>query len=55
MTLDYTCPQCGASETYELVLMEGQSAAPDPARPVPTLDFTCSSCGAMDTFQLVKS
>jgi protein-disulfide isomerase len=55
MTFDYTCPHCGARETYQLVPMERESAAEEPARPLPTLDFTCASCGATDTFQLVKS
>jgi protein-disulfide isomerase len=55
MTFDYTCPHCGARETYQLVPMERESAAEEPARPAPVLDFTCASCGATDTFQLVKS
>jgi DNA-directed RNA polymerase subunit M/transcription elongation factor TFIIS len=53
MTLDYTCPHCGATETYNLVPATREADAP--ARPVPELDFTCSSCGATDTFQLVKA
>jgi len=55
MTLDYTCPHCGATETYTLVPSEREAAPDAPARPAPELDFTCSSCGATDTYMLVKS
>jgi predicted nucleic acid-binding Zn ribbon protein len=49
---DYTCSQCGARETFQLVRMEGGPLPPQ--RPVPEFDFTCSQCGATDTYQLVK-
>jgi DNA-directed RNA polymerase subunit M/transcription elongation factor TFIIS len=55
MTLDYTCPHCGARETYSLVPTERSAEAEAPARPAPELDFTCASCGGTETFQLVKT
>ena len=54
-TLDYTCPHCGKTETYELVRMQGERSQPAPKRPEPVLDFTCSECGTTETFQLVKT
>ena len=58
-TLDWTCSQCGASETWELVKPDS-SKTPDvhvggAAGQAPTLDWTCSQCGASATYQLVKS
>jgi hypothetical protein len=55
MTFDYTCPQCGARETYSLVPTQGNAETEAPPRPAPELDFTCTSCGTTETFQLVKA
>jgi hypothetical protein len=54
MILDYTCPHCGAKETYELVPMQHEGEPEAPSREPRELDFTCARCGATDTFQLVR-
>jgi hypothetical protein len=55
---DWTCSQCGARETWELVRggsAPGDDAAARPAVARGTLDFTCSRCGATETYMLVRA
>ena len=55
-SIDYTCPHCGANETYRLV----PDVAPDPrasAAPhqVPSIDLSCSRCGGSQTYKIVPA
>jgi hypothetical protein len=57
-TLDWTCSQCGAMETWELVRADesgrqGERPTSAPADPH-TLDFSCSRCGTTETWMLVS-
>jgi predicted nucleic-acid-binding Zn-ribbon protein len=51
---DYTCSQCGATETYSLV--PAQRASGGSGNSAPTeIDFTCAKCGATETYSLVPA
>jgi uncharacterized Zn finger protein len=55
-SIDYSCPQCGASQTYQLVPMdtgELDQHAMTTSRETPSIDLSCSRCGAIQTYQLV--
>jgi hypothetical protein len=55
-SIDYSCPHCGATTTYQLVPSATQNRernATAPARPIPSLDFSCSRCGASHTYTLM--
>jgi predicted nucleic-acid-binding Zn-ribbon protein len=59
-TLDWTCSQCGTTETWQLVMTEhrDEPEKPEsggPSHPPPTLDWTCAQCGRSETWQLVKA
>ena len=52
-SIDYTCPDCGAQTTYELVPMEASEPRPSgESREIPSLDFSCARCGASHTYTL---
>lgn len=53
---DWTCPQCGTNETWQIVKLEhpDESHPGTPIRDLPTLDWTCASCGTTETWQIVK-
>jgi hypothetical protein len=53
-SIDYSCVQCGHSQTYRLV----PEVAPDPAadrapREIPSIDLRCLRCGASQTYKVV--
>jgi hypothetical protein len=56
-SIDYSCPDCGATTIYELVPSvhghEHESRAS--TRPIPSLDFSCSRCGATHTYTLMPA
>lgn len=55
-SIDYSCPHCGARQTYQLVPMGAGERAEEPAvgRPeIPSIDLSCSRCGARQTYRLV--
>jgi ribosomal protein S27AE len=59
-TLDWTCAHCGATETWQLVMVDHRDPAEgeEPAvadHPLPTLDWSCAKCGSTETWQLVKA
>ena len=54
--LDWSCSQCGASETYTLVPSAGEHASAPPVSSgstLPTLDWSCAHCGASQSYNLV--
>jgi DNA-directed RNA polymerase subunit RPC12/RpoP len=57
--LDYTCSQCGNTETLQLVKVDRHRSHDDdpPAErsAIATPDYTCSRCGANETLTLVKT
>jgi DNA-directed RNA polymerase subunit RPC12/RpoP len=56
-SIDYSCPHCGARQTYQLVPMGAGERAEESAgrqpREIPSIDLTCSRCGAAQTYELV--
>jgi predicted nucleic-acid-binding Zn-ribbon protein len=52
---DYTCRQCGATETYSLVPAQRESGAAGGTSAPTEIDFTCSRCGATETYSLVPA
>jgi predicted RNA-binding Zn-ribbon protein involved in translation (DUF1610 family) len=52
-SIEYTCPDCGATTIYMLVPMEeSEPRAVGESREVPSLDFTCAKCGNIHTYTL---
>jgi hypothetical protein len=52
-SIDYTCPDCGAKTTYELVPSEASEPRPGrELREIPSLDFSCARCGSSGTYTL---
>jgi ribosomal protein L44E len=54
--LDWTCSQCGRTETLQLVKADhrDEPQASEPTGKSPELDWTCSRCGTTETLRLVK-
>jgi predicted RNA-binding Zn-ribbon protein involved in translation (DUF1610 family) len=52
-SINYRCPDCGATTTYQLVPMETSEpqATHEPAE-MPSIDFRCPHCGASHTYTL---
>jgi hypothetical protein len=53
-SIDYSCPHCGAKQTYRLV----PGVTPDPGanaspRESPSIDLRCLRCGVNQTYRLV--
>ena len=55
-SIDYSCPHCGATQTYQLVPMHAgerdEESTPGP-REIPSIDLSCSRCGGRQTYRLV--
>jgi hypothetical protein len=57
-SIDYSCPHCGAHQTYHLVPVEPGEETRAPAvsaEQTPSINFRCSSCGASATYTLVPA
>jgi len=52
-SIDYSCPKCGAHQTYQLVPMDAGELDQHPRRETPSIDLSCSRCGAIQTYRLV--
>ena len=54
LSIDYSCPHCGETQTYRLV----PTVAPDPAasgapREIPSIDLRCLRCDTSQSYKLV--
>jgi uncharacterized Zn finger protein len=52
-SIDYSCPNCGKVQTYQLVPMETSEPDQHTAREAPSIDLGCLRCGTVQTYQLV--
>jgi hypothetical protein len=52
-SINYRCPDCGATTTYQLVPMEtSEPKATDEPAEIPSIDFRCARCGASHIYTL---
>ena len=52
-SINYRCPDCGATTTYQLVPMEtSEPKATDEPAEIPSIDFRCPRCGASHIYTL---
>ena len=55
-SIDYSCSQCGASQTYHVVPGHAHEHGGDEAvgpREIPSIDLSCSRCGASQSYRIV--
>ena len=54
-SIDYSCPHCGAAQTYQLVPIEANEREQQTKLPgeIPSIDLSCSRCGSSQTYKLV--